>query len=79
MAKENVGEVGSVILLLTISALILQAIYYAIKIWKAWHMECPPWRPVAGEGFELAAGEAFELSPLELAKLRVDMEGANEL
>ena len=79
MAKERVGEVGSVILMLTISAIILQMIYYAIKIWKAWHMECPSWRPVADEGFELAVGEKFELNPLELAMLRDEMEAADEL
>jgi hypothetical protein len=78
MAAANVGDVGSVILILTIGTIILQAIYYAIKIWREWNVQRPPRLPMTGEGFELAAGEAFALSPIELAKLDDEMRSADE-
>lgn len=65
MAVKRKGEVGSILLMLTIGALVLQAIYYAMKIWQSLNLMKSPILPVPGEGFELGLFEAYALTPSE--------------
>jgi len=70
LAKSRVGEVGSPLVMLMIAGAVLQAIYYAIKIWKEWHYATPPRLPAMGEGFGLAAGEPYAMTPEEFEAMR---------
>lgn len=68
-AKEGYRELGNPLLILTIGVLILEAIFYAIKIWKELNLSLPPRIPVGGEGFGLADGEPWALNPAELKQM----------
>lgn len=70
MAQERKGELGSVLLMLTIGVMVMQAIYYAMKIWDQMNCTYAPVTPRNGEGFGLAPGEPFELTPPERMALR---------
>jgi hypothetical protein len=74
MAKERKGEVGNPLVLLTIGVLVIQGIYYAIKIWNEMNLSRPPVEPLPGEGFELAAGERYSLTRGELSDLIQEAE-----
>lgn len=78
MIKANIKEVGNPLLVLMVVGAILQICYYAVKLWKEWHVTTPAWRPVMGEPFELCKGEKYELTELELARFRQELEAANE-
>lgn len=75
MAEKRKYEVGNPILVLTIGVLILQAIYYALKIYRdRYGKGRPPIIPQPGEGFELGRGERFSLTESELQSLEVSDE-----
>lgn len=65
------GGVGSVILFLTVSVLLLQFAVAAIQLWKNLKRRRPPVEPLPDEGFELASGEAYALDDEELEALRL--------
>lgn len=65
MAVSRKDEVGSVIVMITISALVLQAIYYALKIWAEMNESKAPILPVPGEGFGLGINERYALTRAE--------------
>ena len=69
MAKDRKSEVGNPLLLLTIGVLVMQGIYYALKVWKEMNLSQPPIEPLPREGFELAAGERYALTNAELKSL----------
>lgn len=73
-AKQRKSELGSVILVFTLGVLLLQGIYYAMKIWQSMNYSKAPTLPVSGEGFGLGVGEPYALSIMERKAMEVDCD-----
>ena len=72
IAKDRKSELGNPLIVLTIGVLLLQGIYYALRVWNEMNFRRPPIAPLPLEGFELAGGERYALTQQELSALLVE-------